>query len=259
MKNATIALALLSALMLSSCVVVRQGEVAMKRRAGRLVGPPITETFRVYNPFIAMYLKVPVRNVNFDVKLDIPSKEGLTIGCEVSILYRIDQAKVPDLLREVGVDFESNLISPVFRSSLADVSARFMAKDMHTGMRSVIEEEVRTKMLETLGDRGVIIDAVLMKRVILPPTLTRAIEEKLSAEQDAQRMQFILEREQLEAQRKRVEAEGTRDAQKILSEGLTPEVLRYEYIEAFRALATSANAKVIITGDGNQPVILNAD
>lgn len=231
----------------------------MKRRAGRLVGQPITETFRVYNPFVAMYLKVPVRNVNFDVKLDIPSKEGLTIGCEVSILYRIDQAKVPDLLREVGIDFEKNLISPVFRSSLADVSSRFMAKDMHTGMRSVIEEEVRARMLETLGDRGVLIDAVLMKRVILPPTLTRAIEEKLSAEQDAQRMQFILEREELEAQRKRVEAEGTRDAQQILSEGLTPEILQYEYIEAFRRLSTSNNAKIIITGDGSQPVILNAD
>jgi len=259
MINKAFLIMILSALTLSSCVVVRQGEVAMKRRAGKLVGDPITETMRVYNPFVAMYLKVPVRNVNYDVKLDIPSKEGLTIGCEVSILYRIDQKKVPSLLRDVGIDFERNLISPIFRSALADVSARFMAKDMHTGMRSIIEEEVKQRMLDILGDRGVLIDAVLMKRVILPPTLTRAIEEKLSAEQDAQRMQFVLEREQLEAQRKRVEAEGVRDAQKILSEGLTPEVLRYEQIEAFKMLSRSSNAKVIITPDTGQPIILNTD
>jgi regulator of protease activity HflC (stomatin/prohibitin superfamily) len=257
-KNAVI-LAVVSTMMLSSCVVVRQGEVAMKRRAGKLVGEPITETTRLYNPFISMYLKVPVRNVNYDVKLDIPSKEGLTIGCEISILYRIEQRKVPALLRDVGIDFEQNLISPIFRSALADVSARFMAKDMHTGMRSIIEDEVKQRMLDILGDRGVIIDAVLMKRIILPPTLTRAIEEKLSAEQDAQRMQFVLEREQLEADRKRVEAEGVRDAQKILSQGLTPEVLRYEQIEAFKMLSRSNNAKVIITPDAAQPIILDVD
>ncbi len=259
MKNNAIILLALFALSLSSCVVVRQGEVAMKRRAGRLVGEPITETFRVYNPFTSMYLKVPVRNVNYEVKLEIPSKEGLTIGCEVSILYRIDQKMVPTILREVGIDFEKNLISPVFRSALADVSSRFMAKDMHTGMRATIEEEVRQMMLESLGDRGFIIDKVLMKRIILPMTLTQAIEDKLSAEQEAQRMLFVLEREELEAQRKRVEAEGVRDAQKILSEGLTPEVLKYEQIEAFKMLSRSNNAKVIITPDVSQPMIINTD
>ena len=98
-----------------------------------------------------------------------------------------------------------------------------------------------------------------MKRILLPTTLPAAIEEKLSAEQEAQRMQFILEREGLEAERKRMEAEGTRDAQRILSQGLTPEVLRYEYIEALKALATSPNAKVIITNGEDQPVLLNAN
>ena len=253
-----ILLVLSAAILLPSCVVVRQGEVAMKRRAGRLVGEPITETMRGYNPFVSTYIKVPVRNVNYNITLDIPSKEGLTIGCEVSILYRIEQAKVPQLLREVGPDFEANLISPVFRSALADVSARFMAKDMHTGMRATIEEEVRQRMAEIVKDKGVIVDAVLMKRIILPPTLTQAIEDKLAAEQEAQRMQFVLERERLEADRMRVQAEGVRDAQKILAEGLTPEILRYEYIKAFNELAKSNNAKVIITPNDTQPVMIEA-
>lgn len=244
---------------LNSCVVVRQGEVAMKRRAGKLVGQPITETTRVYNPFWATYIKVPVRNINLEVALDIPSKEGLTIRSEVSILYRLNPDEVPNILRDVGIEFENNLISPVFRSALADVSSRFMAKDMHTGMRTQIENEVRDRMMAILGERGFIIDAVLMKRIVLPTTLTAAIEEKLSAEQEAQRMQFILEREGLEAERKRKEAEGIRDAQYILSQGLTPEVLRYEYIEALKVLATSPNAKVIITNGDEQPVLLNTN
>ena len=248
-----------SLIALNSCVVVRQGEVAMKRRAGKLVGQPITETTRVYNPLWSTYIKVPVRNINLEVALDIPSKEGLTIRSEVSILYRLDPEQVPNILRDVGIQFERNLISPVFRSALADVSSRFMAKDMHTGMRTQIENEVRDRMMAILSERGFIIDAVLMKRIVLPTTLTAAIEEKLSAEQEAQRMQFILEREGLEAERKRMEAEGTRDAQRILSQGLTPEVLRYEYIEALKALATSPNAKVIVTNGEDQPVLLNTN
>lgn len=258
-QSYAIAVLLIGSLFLSSCVVVRQGEVAMKRRAGKLVGQPITETARLYNPFVSTYIKVPVRNINLEVELDIPSKEGLTIRSEVSILYRLVPEMVPDILRDVGPDFEKNLISPVFRSALADVSSRFMAKDMHTGMRAEIEKEVRDQMMVILGARGFIIDAVLMKRIVLPSTLTVAIEEKLSAEQEAQRMQFVLERENLEAQRRRMEAEGIRDAQKILSQGLTPEVLRYEYIKALKALATSPNAKVIVTNGEDQPVLLNAD
>lgn len=134
-----------------------------------------------------------------------------------------------------------------------------MAKDMHTGMRTQIENEVRDRMMTLLSERGFIIDAVLMKRIVLPSTLTQAIEEKLSAEQEAQRMQFVLEREGLEAERKRMEAEGTRDAQRIVSEGLTPEVLRYEYIDALRKLATSENAKIILTNGSDQPLLLDAE
>lgn len=246
----------LSVLMLSSCVVVRQGEAAMKRRAGKLVGEPITERMKLFNPFVSMYLKVPVRTTNLEVNLDIPSKEGLNIRCETSILYRVEFEKVPDVLRRVGTEYERDMISPVFRSALADVSARFMAKDMHTGQRSVIEKEVRELMMETLGDRGFVIEEVLMKRIILPQALSVAIEEKLSAEQESQRMQFVIEQERQEADRKRIQAEGIRDAQKTLSEGLTPEVLRFEAIDAFKELSKSPNAKVIITG-GDTPLMID--
>jgi prohibitin 1 len=244
----------LAAAVLSSCAVIRQDEIAMKRRMGKLIGEPVSEKTKLYNPFTSSYIKVPLRNINFEISIDIPSKEGLNIKAEVSILYRLDSKMVPTILREVGVNYERDLISPVFRSALADVSAQFMAKDMHTGMRSAIEKAVQERMMEILGEKGFIIEAVLMKRILLPPSLSQAIEDKLAAEQEAQRMQFVLLREQQEAERRRIEAEGIRDAQKIMAEGLTENVLRYESIKAFLALAMSQNAKVIIT-NGENPLL----
>ncbi len=241
-------------LMMQSCIVIRQGEVGVKRRAGRLVGQPKGEGLQMYNFFVTTYLRAPIRTVNLTIELDIPSKEGLTIKSEMSILYRLEREKVLEILRNIGIRYEQTLIGPVFRSALADVSAKFYAKDMHTGKRAEIEEAVRDQMMKVLAGKGFVIEAVLMKRIVLPASLSRAIEEKLSAEQEAQRMEFVLQRERQEAERKIIEAGGIRDYQKILSEGLTEAVLRYTSLEVFRELAKSPNAKIIIT-DGKTPLI----
>lgn len=243
------------AVLSSSCVIIRPDEVAVKQKLGKLKEPVVTEGVRIHNPLISRFTRVPTRIINKKIELDIPSKEGLTIGSEMSILYRVEKDKVVTLLREVGPNFEEDLIAPVFRSALANVSARFMAKDMHTGERSVIEKEVRRQMLEELSERGIIIEAVLMKRISLPRSLSDAIEEKLAAEQEAQRMEFVLQRERQEAERRRIEAEGTRDAQKILDAGLTPEVLQFRAIETFRELSNSPNAKVLFF-NGQMPFML---
>lgn len=233
--------------LLQSCVVVRQDEIAMKRRFGKLTGKPLQEGARAYNPMFANYIKVPVRNINLEVQLEIPSKEGLTITSEVSILYRIDPTKIEDILRNVGTRYEEDLISPVFRSAVADVSSKFMAKDMHTGERAEIEKAVKDMMMQTVGPRGFVIESVLMKRIVLPASLSRAIEAKLAAEQEAQRMQFVLERERQEAERRKIEAQGVSESQRILTMSLTDEVLRYQAIEAFREMSKSPNAKVIFS------------
>lgn len=241
---------------MASCVVVRQDEVAVKRKIGKLVGDPVSEGSRLYNPLFAKYIIIPIRNVNKKIDLDIPSKEGLTIRSEMSILYRVDPKGVKRLLREVGENYEEDLIAPVFRSALADISAKFMAKDMHTGERAEIENAVQELMEETLSDKGIIIERVLMKRIVLPATLTAAIEEKLAAEQDAQRMEFILQRERQEAERKKIEASGIAESQKILSQGLSEQVLQFQMIEAFNKLSNSPNSKVIIT-NGKMPLLLD--
>ena len=148
---------------------------------------------------------------------------------------------------------------PVFRSTVADVAARYFAKDMHTNQRAVIESVIREDMAKLLADRGIIVEAVLLKSIKLPRSLAQAIEEKLSAEQQAQRMEFVLDQTRRQADQRRIEAEGIRDAQKIISEGLNPMLLQFKSIEAFQQLSQSPNAKVIIT-DGDMPVLtLEAD
>lgn len=152
--------------------------------------------------------------------------------------------------------YERAVILPVFRASAADVTAKYMAKDMRTGNRFGIETEIKEQMMRIIGERGFVIESVLMKSIQLPKGLYQAIEEKLQAEQDAQRMEFVLQKERQEAERRIIEAEGIRDANQIISEGLTPEIIQYNTIEAYRELSGSDNAKIII-GSGTQPILLD--
>lgn len=257
MKKSAYAIALF-ALSLTSCAVVRQDEVGIKRSFGRLDNRVLQPGMVAFNPFVSTVIKVPIRTVNREISIDLPSKEGLTIASEISILYRIEPSKTPEILRQTGLNYANALILPVFRSAAADVTSRYFAKDMHSGERDQIEKAISKRMMEELSERGFIIEAVLMKSIRLPQGLSKAIEEKLQAEQDAQRMKFVLEREQLEAQRKKIEAEGERDAQKIISEGLNPLIINFKTIEAFKALSNSPNAKIIIT-DGKAPLLVQPE
>lgn len=252
MKNSIVALGLGIVVVSTSCVVINQGEVGVKRTFGKFSDSPLTGGVYSYNPFTTEIVRITVQTRNMEVNLKLPSKEGLTVESEISILYHVLPEKAPDLLRNVGIGYERNVILPVFRSASADVCANFFAKDMHTGKRAIIEEEIKAKMTENLNPRGIIIEAVLMKSVQLPRDLSAAIEEKLRAEQESLRMQFTLDAARQEAERKRIEAAGVRDAQQIISEGLNDRILQFMSIEGLRALANSPNAKIIIS-DGDLP------
>lgn len=243
---------------LTSCATIRQGEVGVKRTFGKYSDKPYTEGLKFFNPLTSKIEKIPVQTINLEVALMIPSKEGLNIRSEVSILYNIEPKKAPYILRNLGKDFEESVIFPVFRSAVSDVSARFFAKDMHTGERGTIEDEIQTRMKNILDDKGINIEAVLLKSIQLPPSLSRAIEEKLEAEQQAQRMEFVLEQSRREADQKRIEAEGIRDAQKIIAEGLSREILQFKSIEAFMKLSNSPNTKIIVT-DGDLPMMMDTN
>lgn len=241
----------------SSCAVVRPGEAGVKTKWGKLRGEVKTGGVMVFNPFTAKVIKVPVRTINRELSISLPSKEGLTIQSDISILYKIREDRVKELIMGVGLDYD-NIITSVFRSASSDVCSKYFAKDMHSGQRDVIEKDIAQRMNEILGERGFDIEAVLLKSITLPAGLARAVENKLEAEQQAQEMEFVLMRESKEAKRKIIEAEGTRDAQLIITEGLTEEILQLRNIEMMRDLIKSGNTKVIIT-DGKTPAFINAD
>lgn len=250
--------ALILGAFMTSCTVVRQGEVGVKRTLGKYNDRVYTSGLKVFNPFVSTVIKIPVQTNNLEVQLDIPSKEGLTIRSEVSILYNIEPKKVPDVLRNIGIDYENTIILPVFRSAVADISAKFYAKDMHTGNRADIEKNIRELMMETLKDKGIFIENVLLKSIQLPRSLSKAIEEKLEAEQQAMRMEFVLQQARREAERKLIEAEGVSKSNAAISAGLNEKVLQFKSIEAWLKLAESPNAKVIIT-QGNAPMMITPD
>lgn len=243
---------------LSQCTVVRQGEFGVKRTFGRFSDNVYTSGLRTFNPFTSKVIKVSAQTENLEVSLSIPSQEGLTIQSEVSILYRVTKKEAPDLLRNVGLEYEETLILPVFRSAVADVTSKYYAKDMHSGNRAEIENAIRELMMKTLSGKGILVENVLLKSIALPKNLTKAIEDKLEAEQQAQRMEFVLQQERQEAERKRIQASGERDANKIIAEGLSQEVLQFKALDAWLKLSQSSNAKVIIT-NGTVPMIMDPE
>ncbi len=251
-----IVLCFVAIITITSCVTIKEGEVGVKRKLGKYSDTPYTNGLKVYNPFIARVIKISTQTENLEVGLNIPSKEGLTIMSEVSILYNVDSRKAPEILRTIGTDYERNILLPVFRSAVSDVTARFYAKDMHTGERATIEKAIRDQMMTLMEGKGIEVEAVLLKSIRLPKTLATAIEAKLEAEQQAQQMEFVLDQERRRAEQRRVEAAGIRDAQLIISEGLDNRMLQFKSIEAFQELAKSPNAKVIIT-DGDLPMIMD--
>lgn len=255
-RSSVLALGVL--LPLSACVTVRQDQLGVKTSFGRVVSGPLQPGAQFIVPGVNSVLRVPSRVVNREVRLEMPTREGLNVSAEVSILYRVKPEQVADILATSGTAYEEDVIIPVFRSAAADVSARYMAKDMHSGTRAGIEGEIRSQMMSVLEARGFEVQNVLLKSIRLPGDLARAIEEKLEAEQRSEQMRFVLDRERQEAERRTIEAIGIRDAWAIIAQGLTPTIITYQSIEAFRELARSPNAKVIVT-DGKAPFLLTAD
>lgn len=251
-------LVMLIAFFVTSCAVVRQGEVGVKRKLGKLSPKTLEPGAKTFNPFTTTIIKLPVRTVNVEIQSNLPSKEGLNVQSVISILYHIKKEDASEIIENIGRNYEEVVIKSVFRSASADVCSRFFAKDMHTSKRAEIELEIRKRMRSLLADRGFEIEAVLLKTIQLPPGLYMAVENKLEAEQEAQRMEFVLQRERMEAQRRLVEAEGIRDAQVILQEGISPQIIQWQSIEAFKELANSPGSRVIIT-DGKAPFLIQPE
>lgn len=176
-------------------------------------------------------------------------------------LFRLDPTKAADLYREVGEDYIHTLLEPEAASAVRGLTSESDAKALYSSGRNLIQDSVKAELVSKLAPRGIIIDDVLLKDLVLPAELNAAIEAKVKAEQDSARMQFVLQKEKQEAERKAIEAGGIADFQRIVSEGISPNLLKWKGVEATEKFADSHNTKIIIMGnDANGlPVILNAD
>ncbi len=162
------------------------------------------------------------------------TNEGLSIDLDITVFYHLQEDKASDVYRDLGVNFQEKIIRPEIRSAIREVIAHYNAKDVYSEKRSEVSDAIQKRMIETIEPRGITIEQVLLRNVTLPQKLSASIQEKLQAEQESQRYEFVLEKEKKEAERKRVEAAGQRDAQAIINESLTPKYLEYLYIKELK-------------------------
>lgn len=242
----------------SNCfTVIPAGNVGVIDFFGTVSDNTLKAGINFVNP-LARIIKMTVKTQEIKEVMDVPSKEGLTVQLEVSILYHLNPEKAADVYKTVGEDYVSIILEPQFRSVTRGVTASFEAKALYTSEREHLSQLLLGEIAKATAERGVEVESAPLRRVGLPSGLSASIEQKLQAEQESQRMQFILTKEKQEADRKRIEAQGISDFQKIVNQGLNEQLLKWKGIEATEKLANSPNSKVVIIGgkDG-LPLILD--
>lgn len=192
-----------------------------------------------------------------DDGIRVLTADGLEVAIDLTVLYRVVSADAPRLYREVGTDYSDKIVRPITRTRIRDNAVYYDAVALYSTQRDKFQSRIYKTIEADFRKRGMLLEQLLIRNIDLPGSVKKTIESKINAEQDAQKMQFVLQKERQEAERKRVEAQGIADYQKILSTGLSDKQLQYEQIRAQRELAASPNAKIVIMGTrGNVPLLL---
>lgn len=259
-SGALLGVLLLGILLYASLAYVPAGHVGVLVLFGRVTGEVLPEGTHIVNP-LKVNQKMSIRTQELQEKASVPSQEGLLVTLDTSLLFRLNPQQAPDVFRSIGPRYIDVVVVPNLRSAIRSVTAANSANALYTGQREVVAQKIGEELKRELEKRGVEIQSVLLRDVQLPPMLKQAIEAKQQAEQEALRMQFVLQREKQEAERKRIEAQGIRDFQQIVSQGISDQLLRWKGIEATEKLAGSNNSKVVVIGSGKSglPLILGSD
>ena len=192
-----------------------------------------------------------------DDAIRVLTSDGLEVTIDLTVLYRVISADAPRLLRETGDDYRDKIVRPITRTKIRDNAVYYQAVDLFGSKRDVFQQGIYKSIEEDFKKRGLMLEQLLVRNITLPNSVKASIESKINAEQDAKKMEFVLLKEKQEAERKRVEAQGIADYQRIINTGLTDQQLQYEQIKAMKELALSTNAKVIVMGKGNTPIIID--
>ena len=233
--------------LLASVAYVPAGHVGVVTLFGRVTGQVLPEGTHLIFPFKTVN-RMAIRTVELKETASVPSEEGLIITLDTSLLFRLDPAMAAEIYKKVGPGYLDVVVEPTLRSAIRTATSAHNANALYTGAREEVAKQVQKELEERLGPRGIIIESVLLRDIQLPQMLKQSIEGKQQAEQDALRMTFVLQKEKQEAERKRIEAQGIADFQRIVAQGISPALLEWKGIEATEKVATSTNAKVVMIG-----------
>jgi regulator of protease activity HflC (stomatin/prohibitin superfamily) len=241
-------------------VMIPAGHVGVQDLFGNVLSTTLKPGLRIVIPFTKV-VKMSVQTQEYMEVADTPSKEGLIINLDVSLLYRLDPEKAADIYKTVGTGYKEIVVEPQLRSAVREVTASYEAKALYSAERERVAGEIKNLYSKITKDRGIITDQILLRKIGLPNTLAMAIQEKLKREQESEQMKFVLQKEQQEAERKRIEAQGISDFQRIVSQGITPQILEWKGIEATEKLANSQNTKIVVIGNPKNglPLILRGE
>jgi regulator of protease activity HflC (stomatin/prohibitin superfamily) len=269
-RGVGLAVILLGALS-SSVRQVDAGFVGVKSLFGRVQKQTLESGLSLINPLMDV-TNIDTRTQNYtmsgvhdegaksgDDAIKVLTADGLEVTIDLSVLYRVNPSEAPKLLSEIGVNFEDKIVRPITRTRIRDNSVYYDAVALYSTKRDEFQSRIFKTIEIDFKQRGLILENLLVRNITLPASVKSTIEQKINAEQEAQKMQFVLQKEKQEAERKRVEAQGISDYQRIINESLSDRQLQYEQIQAMKELAKSANSKIIVMpSKGGTPLILDA-
>jgi prohibitin 1 len=244
-------------LLLSAVTRVGTGHVGVLTLFGKVTGETLGEGIHVINP-LKTNNEMSIQTSTLKESASVPSSEGLMMSLDTSLIYHLNPDRAADVFQHIGADYENVVVEPTLRSAIRESTASHTANALYTGEREMVAKQITDQITAELSKRGIAVENVLLRDIQLPATLKAAIEAKQQAEQESLAMNFRLQKETQEAQRKRIEAAGVRDFQQIVAQGITPSLLEWKGIEATENLAKSSNTKVVVIGNNKNglPLIL---
>ena len=254
----------------TSCFVqIDAGQVGVKKLFGKVQPSILSSGLNFINPLMEVD-RLDVRTKNYtmsgvndegrkagDDAIKVLTADGLEVTIDLTVLYRVIPSEAPRLIRETGSDYEDKIVRPISRTRIRDNAVYYEAISLYSTKRDEFQTRIFKGIEADFKSRGLLLENLLVRNITLPTAVKSTIEQKIQAEQESQKMQFVLAKERQEAERKRVEAQGISDYQRIISESLTERQLQYEQIKAMKELAQSENAKIIMMGGKSAPVILD--
>jgi regulator of protease activity HflC (stomatin/prohibitin superfamily) len=266
-RNVGIALAVVGGL-LGFMVQIDPGEVGVKKLFGKVQSGVLREGLNIINPLLEVE-RFDIRTQNYtmssargegekmgDNVLRVLSADGLEVEIDMTILFRLIPESAPVLLQTVGRGYRDVIVRPITRTKVRDFAAYYDAVSLYSVKRDEFQQRLFSAIEKEFKDRGLVLEQVLIRNINLPESVKMAIEAKINAEQESQKMRFVLDKEKQEAERKRVEAQGIADYQRILTASLTDKLLQYEQIKAQKELAGSPNAKIVIMNGKGAPLLV---